>query len=257
MGILNITPDSFSDGGQFLDPDLALNHAQHLHAQKADWIDVGAESTRPGSIAIDALEEIRRLDPVIAQLKAQSNLRISLDSCNAQSFGHYFGGNLSVWNDVCALTQAGSMAYAAQTRPSVVLMHRKPHLMQGSADNYKNVLLDVYDFLAERVASCDKNGITDSAIDPGIGFGKTSANNLILIKYINLFHSVGRPILLGVSRKKVVCQLSSEEIDPLSRLPGCVAIEAYAWSKGIRFFRVHDVRASRQALTCYQMLETA
>ena len=255
MGILNVTPDSFSDGGQFLRPDAAVMQARRM-ASGADIIDIGGESTRPGAVDVATDEEIARTAPVIAALRDGGlDLPISIDTRKAAVAQAGFAAGATWLNDVTALRYDPAMAgVAAQRACPVVLMHSiaTPATMQDEPV-YEDVLLDVYDALAERVAQAEAAGIARArlAIDPGIGFGKTLAHNLALLRRISLFHDLGLPVLLGASRKRFIGTIADES-DAARRLPGSIAVALGGVAQGVQMIRVHDVAETRQALSLWQ-----
>ena len=255
MGILNVTPDSFSDGGQFLRPDAAVMQARRM-ASGADIIDIGGESTRPGAVDVATDEEIARTAPVIAALRDGGlDLPISIDTRKAAVAQAGFAAGATWLNDVTALRYDPAMAgVAAQRACPVVLMHSiaTPATMQDEPV-YDDVLLDVYDALAERVAQAEAAGIARDriAIDPGIGFGKTLAHNLALLRRISLFHDLGLPVLLGASRKRFIGTIADES-DAARRLPGSIAVALGGVTQGVQMIRVHDVAETRQALSLWQ-----
>lgn len=251
MGILNVTPDSFSDGGRFDRPDLALGHAQRMQNAGADIIDVGGESTRPGAAAVDLATEIERTAPVIAALRAHSAIPISIDTRKADVAAQALAAGANLVNDVAALTYDPDLArVTARAGAPVCLMHAQgdPATMQKNPA-YDDVLLDVYDFLSERVAAAVAAGISRNQIivDPGIGFGKTVAHNLTLLRGIGLFHSLGCPILLGASRKRFISTIGGGDTAD-DRVSGSVAVALHAARQGVQILRVHDIFATRQAL---------
>lgn len=254
MGILNITPDSFSDGGQFLAPDAAL-HAARRMAGGADIIDIGGESTRPGAAEVPLGEEIARTAPVIAALRAGGlDVPISIDTRKAAVARAAFDAGADILNDVTALQFDPDMAQtAAAARRPVVLMHsiKTPATMQDDPQ-YDNVLLDVYDALAARVAAAQAAGIAreNIAIDPGIGFGKTLAHNLALLARLSLFHNLGLPVLLGASRKRFIGTIARQD-DAARRMPGSIAVALAGAAQGVQMIRVHDVDETRQALSLW------
>lgn len=255
MGILNITPDSFSDGGLFLAPDAALMQARRM-AAGADIIDIGGESTRPGAVEVALDDEIQRTAPVIAALRAGGlDGPISIDTRKAGVAKAAFAAGASILNDVTALQFDPAMAEAAAAsgRP-VILMHsiKTPATMQDDP-HYDNVLLDVYDALSARVAEAVASGIARDliAIDPGIGFGKTLAHNLTLLSRLSLFHNLGLPVLLGASRKRFIGTIARQS-DAARRMPGSLAVALAGAAHGVQMIRVHDVDETRQALTLWQ-----
>ena len=256
MGILNITPDSFSDGGLFLKPEAALMQARKM-ATGAEIIDIGGESTRPGAVEVDTVEEIARTAPVIAALRAGGLLPpISIDSRKAAVVQAALAAGAGIVNDVTALQFDPAMAaLVAQAGCPVVLMH-SPNAMHDEP-LYDDVLLDVYDALAARVAAAEAAGIArkNIAVDPGIGFGKTLAHNLGLLARLSLFHGLGLPVLLGASRKRFIGAIAAED-DAARRLPGSLAVALQGVAQGMQMLRVHDVAETRQALSLWQAATT-
>jgi dihydropteroate synthase len=255
MGILNVTPDSFSDGGLFLKPEAALMQARMM-AAGADILDIGGESTRPGATEVAQTEEIARTAPVIAALRAAGlEIPVSIDTRKAAVAKAAFAAGASILNDVTALRfDARMAAVAAELRAPVILMHSiaTPATMQDDPE-YDDVLLDVYDALAERLAVAEASGIARDrlAVDPGIGFGKTLQHNLALLSRLSLFHNLGVPVLLGASRKRFIGTLSAET-DAQKRLPGSLAVALAGVAQGMQMIRVHDVAETRQALSLWQ-----
>jgi dihydropteroate synthase len=254
MGIVNATPDSFSDGGAYIDPGRAVAHAKAMIDAGARIVDVGGESTRPGAQAIPVDEEIRRAVPVIAGLRAYaeaSGALISVDTRNAATMAAALDAGAGLLNDVSALTHdPESMRVAARSGASVILMHMQgaPETMQREP-RYDDVALDVYDYLESRIAACRDAGIAPERIvvDPGIGFGKTVAHNLALLSHLSLFHGLGVKLLVGASRKGFIGKLSADE-PPMERLPGSLAAALAAVGQGAQIVRVHDVAETIQAL---------
>jgi len=260
MGILNVTPDSFSDGGQFNAPDAALARAQQMRRDGAEIIDIGGESTRPGAKQLSPHEEIARTELVIAALQAAApDGVISIDSRNALTTRAAVAAGARLINDVSALTHDPDMAgLAAQSGLPVCLMHAlgDPATMQDDP-RYDDVLLDVYDFLATRVAVAEAAGIARDRIilDPGIGFGKTVQHNLALIRGMSLFHGLGCVLMLGASRKRFIGSLASGTggmVEASARMPGSVAVGLAAVAQGVQWLRVHDVAPTWQALRLWQ-----
>ncbi len=255
MGILNVTPDSFSDGGQFMAPDAAIGQAISMAAHGADIIDIGGESTRPGAEVVPPQLEIDRTRPIIAAIHAESRVPISIDTRKAAVAYAAQKAGATLINDVSALTYDDKLAaLAAETGLPVCLMHAQgdPKTMQKSP-RYDNVLLDVYDYLGARIGVAERAGIRRDAIviDPGIGFGKTLEHNLILLRNLSLFHTLGCPILLGASRKRFIGSLGGAT-DPADRTPGSIAVMLAAVAQGVQLHRVHDIAETRQALTLWQ-----
>ena len=256
MGILNVTPDSFSDGGQFLAPEAALRQGREMAGAGAEIIDVGGESTRPGAALVPEAEEIARTAPVIAALRAGGiETAISIDTRKAGVAEAALAAGASFVNDVSAFTFDGALKpLVAGAGAPICLMHAQgtPQTMQADP-RYEDVLLDVYDFLAEKVAEAEAAGIprTSIMVDPGIGFGKTLEHNLALIRGLSLFHGLGCPILLGVSRKKFIGTIGGEH-DAARRAPGSVAVALAGVAQGAQVLRVHDVWETRQALSLWR-----
>lgn len=256
MGILNVTPDSFSDGGHNLGLEAGVAAAQRMIQDGADILDIGGESTRPGAAFVPEDEEIARTAPVIKVLRATSDVPISIDTRKAAVAMEALEAGAQVVNDVSGFTYDAALApLAAQAGAPVCVMHSQgePETMQDDP-KYDHVLLDVYDFLAERVDRLEATGILRDQIvvDPGIGFGKTQAHNLALIKGLSLFHGLGCPILLGVSRKKFIGTIGKEP-QANKRAPGSIAVALAGVAKGVQMLRVHDVAETAQALRLWQV----
>jgi dihydropteroate synthase len=254
MGIVNVTPDSFSDGGRFFDTGVAVAHALALEAEGADILDIGGESTRPGSDPLDPEDECRRVLPVISALARQSKARLSIDTRNALVMRRALDAGAHIVNDVSALQHdAESLRVVAEAGVPVILMHMQgtPKTMQLNP-TYDDVALDVTDFLADRVAACTAAGIPRErvVVDPGIGFGKTLQHNLALMQALASLHALGTPVLLGASRKGFIVKLMAEIglPPPSDRTPGSVAAALLGAQQGAQILRVHDVAATRQAL---------
>lgn len=255
MGILNITPDSFSDGGLFLRPEAALMQARRM-ADGADILDIGGESTRPGAAEVSVDEEVQRTAPVISALRAGGlALPISIDTRKAAVAEAAFGAGATILNDVTALRFDPAMAgAAARAGVPVVLMHsiETPATMQDDP-RYDDVLLDVYDALAARLAVAKAAEVSQDrlAIDPGIGFGKTLEHNLALLARLSIFHNLGVPVLLGASRKRFIGTIGAEA-EAARRMPGSLAVALAGVAQGMQMIRVHDVAETRQALRLWQ-----
>ncbi len=255
MGILNVTPDSFSDGGQHNAPDAAEARAQEMLTQGADIIDIGGESTRPGAAEVSIQEETERTAPVIEALRRQSQTPISIDTRKAPvaRAAHAAGANLV--NDVAGFTFDPELApFCAEAGLPVCVMHAQgtPDIMQKNP-RYDHVALDVYDYLETRVAALTALGIARDQIivDPGIGFGKTLEHNLTLLQNLSLFHGLGCPVLLGASRKRFVGTIGGTE-EAGARMPGSLAVTLAGVAQGIQLHRVHDVAESAEALKLWQ-----
>lgn len=249
MGILNVTPDSFSDGGRFAVRDAAVRHAAEMVAAGATLIDVGGESTRPGARPVSSVEELERVAPVVEAIAAELDVIISLDTSTPAVMreGARLGAGLV--NDVRALRRDGALQAAADTGLPVCLMHMlgEPGNMQQNPQ-YQNVVGEVRDFLMQRMAACAEVGIPAErlVLDPGFGFAKTLAHNLTLFKHLEELHELGRPLLVGVSRKSMIGQALGREVH--ERLPGGLALAALAVAKGACILRVHDVAETLDAV---------
>jgi len=254
MGIVNVTPDSFSDGGLYDTTEGAIVHAAELASVGADIVDVGGESTRPGSDAVDESEELSRVLPVLEGL-AGLHAAISIDTRKASVARAAAKAGAKIFNDVSALTHdRGSLAAAAETGLSVILMHAKgePKTMQDDP-RYDDVVLEVFDYHKGRIAAAEAAGIPRSRIaaDPGIGFGKTMNHTLALLANLSLLHGLGVPLLVGASRKRFISGVSGGET-PQSREPGSFAVALVAAAQGAQILRVHDVAGTRQALSVWR-----
>lgn len=255
MGILNVTPDSFSDGGKHVGFDAAINHAKAMVAQGATLLDIGGESTRPGADFVAEAQEIARTIPVIEALKENLEVPISIDTRKADVARAALRAGVGLFNDVTALEyDPKSLELVAKKQPYVCLMHsvKNPKTMQNDP-KYENVLLDVYDYLAARIAACEQAGLDRSriVIDPGIGFGKTQDHNLQLIRGLSLFHGLGCPILLGVSRKRFIGDIGGAQ-EAADRTAGSFSIGLEGLKQGVQILRVHDVAQTVQALRLWQ-----
>ncbi|NBE08106.1 dihydropteroate synthase [Paragemmobacter ruber] len=255
MGILNVTPDSFSDGGRFLAPEAAVAQARAM-AEAADVLDIGGESTRPGAAEVAVDEEVARTAPVIAALRSGGlACPISIDTRKAAVARAALAAGAGIVNDVAAMGFDPEMAsVVAETGAPVILMHSigTPATMQDDP-RYEDVLLDVYDFLKARIAMAEAAGIARDRImvDPGIGFGKTAAHNLALIRGLSLFHDLGVPVLLGASRKRFIGAIGGADVAE-RRMPGSVAVALSGVAQGVQVLRVHDVVETRQALRLWR-----
>ena len=254
MGIVNVTPDSFSDGGLYDTTEGAIVHAAELAKDGADIVDVGGESTRPGSDAVEEGEELSRVIPVLEGL-AGLHAAVSIDTRKASVARAAAKAGVKIFNDVSALTyDHESLAAAAETGLSVILMHAKgePKTMQDDP-RYDDVALEVYDYLALRIEAAEAAGIDRSRIaaDPGIGFGKTLAHTLTLLANLSLLHGLGVPLLVGASRKRFISGVAGGET-PQSREAGSFAVALVAAAQGAQILRVHDVAGTRQALSVWR-----
>lgn len=256
MGILNVTPDSFSDGGAHFGLDAAVSHGREMLAAGAEILDIGGESTRPGATEVPVAEEIARVAPAIAALHAAGEgAPISVDTRKAAVAEAALAAGAGYVNDVSAMVFDPAMAaLVARTGAEICLMHAQgiPETMQADP-RYDDVLLDVYDGLSERLAAAEAAGIDRARItlDPGIGFGKRLEHNLALIRGLSLFHGLGCAVLLGVSRKRFIGTIGGAE-KATDRAPGSVAMALAGLAQGIQIFRVHDIVETRQAMRLWQ-----
>jgi dihydropteroate synthase len=248
MGIVNVTPDSFSDGGTYLEADAAIAHGRDLLAAGADLVDVGGESTRPGAAAVGAAEEIARVTPVIEAL-ASYGATVSVDTSKAAVAEAALSAGAGIVNDVTALADPGMAAICAARGPGLVLMHMKgtPRTMQDNPV-YEDVVVEVREFLAERLRFAVDAGIDEETIwlDPGIGFGKTVEHNLELIARLGELADLGRPIVIGASRKNFIGAITGREVG--DRLGGSIATNVLGLANGAEVLRVHDVAETIQAV---------
>ena len=249
MGIVNVTPDSFSDGGQFAATNLAAEHALKLVKEGAAILDIGGESTRPNATPVGLQEELDRVIPVIEALVSQVNIPISIDTYKPQVMQAAINAGASIVNDVRALQEEGALQVVSKSNAGVCLMHMQgtPQTMQDNPQ-YDHVVNDVSDFLAARLQACMDAGIAKNRIllDPGFGFGKTRAHNIALIRQLEIFIALGQPLLVGLSRKSVLGQMTGNDVD--ARLYASIAASVIAAQKGAKILRVHDVKATVEAL---------
>lgn len=249
MGVLNVTPDSFSDGGRFFDHADALAQANRMIEEGADIIDIGGESTRPGAEPVPVEEELRRVIPVIEALAGRINRAISVDTSKPEVMRAAVAAGAGMINDVNALRAPGALDAAAASGLPVCLMHMKgePRTMQLSP-RYDNVVREVRDFLVERAHAAEAAGVKKENIfiDPGFGFGKTLEHNLALLRRLEEFVATGYPVLVGMSRKSMIGALLDTPVD--DRVFGSVTLAAIAAMKGAAVIRVHDVKPTRDAL---------
>jgi dihydropteroate synthase len=249
MGVVNVTPDSFSDGGLYLDPEDAIRQARRMAAEGAGIIDVGGESTRPGAEPVDTGEELERVIPVVEALVAEIDLPISVDTSKPDVMRAAIAAGASMINDVLALQEPGALDTVAGSSVAVCLMHMqgKPRTMQA-APRYDDVVRDVHHFLVERVRACEIDGMDRSrlVVDPGFGFGKTLEHNLALLAALAEFSRDGLPVLAGLSRKSMIGQLTGRPAG--ERLAGSVALAALAVEHGAAIVRAHDVAQTVDAV---------
>jgi len=249
MGILNVTPDSFSDGGQFNQLDSALKHALQMQKDGAGIIDIGGESTRPGATPVSLDEELERVIPVIEKIRQNSDVAISIDTSKPQVMQAAIDAGASMVNDVNALHAEGAVEVCVKHQIPVCLMHKQgdPQTMQNNPQ-YQDVVAEISQYLIGRAKVCIKAGINKNniIIDPGFGFGKKLENNLLLLKEMRQFCALDYPVLVGISRKSMFGMLLGREAD--ERLVASTTAVAIAYQKGARFFRVHDVAETCDAL---------
>lgn len=249
MGVLNVTPDSFSDGGRFSDRKSAVEHARRMIAEGAAIIDIGGESTRPGASPADPGEELERVIPVIEAVRRESPIFISVDTSKPDVMRAAVAAGADIINDVRALAEPGALQAAAASNAGLCLMHMlgEPRTMQA-APQYDNVVDEVSGFLAARMRACRDAGVDAArlAIDPGFGFGKTAAHNLALLKNLAALAVLGAPVVVGLSRKSMLAKITGRTVE--SRIPGSVALAAIAVLNGARIVRAHDVAATSDAV---------
>jgi dihydropteroate synthase len=249
MGILNITPDSFSDGGRFVRPTAALRHAEKMAADGAAIIDIGGESTRPGAESVGENEEIDRVVPVIESLRAAVGIPISVDTSKPAVMRAAVAAGAAMVNDVRALREPGALRAASALGTPVCLMHMQgePRTMQDNP-RYDDVVAEVTQFLQERVAECLDAGIDEEriVIDPGLGFGKSAGDNIVLLANLRQLSSLGLPVLIGISRKSTLGVITGRDVN--ARLPASVAAAVMAVERGASIIRAHEVAETVDAL---------
>ncbi|HAI47193.1 Dihydropteroate synthase [compost metagenome] len=257
MGIVNVTPDSFSDGGAHDTLEAAVAHGLQLVAEGADLLDIGGESTRPGSAPVPLEEELRRVIPVIERLAAQTDVPISIDTFKPEVMRAAVAAGAGMLNDIHALRQPGALAAAAELGVPVVLMHMQgePGSMQDTP-HYEDVVADVHRFLAERLFAAELAGIAKKhlVIDLGFGFGKTTGHNMTLLARSERFLELGVPMLAGLSRKRSIGELTGRS-EPRQRVAGSVAAHLIAAQRGAKILRVHDVAATVDALKVWAAVD--
>jgi len=253
MGIVNVTPDSFSDGGRYLDPGLALARCHELLAEGADVLDLGGESTRPGSAEVSAAEQWRRLEPVLTEVAhARPDAVLSIDTRSAEVAERALGAGARIVNDVSALADPAMAGVAGRASAGLVLMHMRgtPETMQRDTA-YGDVTAEVAAYLRERIAVAVAAGVAREciALDPGIGFAKSAQGSLELLARIPELAAIGSPVLVGASRKSFLARLTGDEGPPQDRVPASLAAAAVAVWQGARILRVHDVAATVRVVT--------
>jgi dihydropteroate synthase len=260
MGVLNITPDSFSDGGRYSTTDTAIARAEEIAQQGADLIDVGGESTRPGSEGVEPDEQIRRVVPVLNAVSARlPNVTLSIDTTSSRVAEAALDAGAQIINDISAAREDEAMLpLAARHQVPIILMHMQgnPRTMQDSP-TYSDVVSEVLEFLRSRIQAAREAGISeeDILLDPGIGFGKAQPHNLTLIREIKQFTTIGRPLVVGVSRKGFVGKITGEP-EPAHRLFGTAACVAWCVANGSAILRVHDVRPMMQVVRMIRAIQT-
>ena len=256
MGIVNVTPDSFSDGGQFLETSRAVDHALGLVAEGAKWLDIGGESTRPGATPVGAMEELRRVIPVIESISGQTDTPISIDTYKAEVAREAIGAGASIINDVTGFRDPAMVELASETEAACIVMHMRgtPADMMEQTD-YKDVVADLLDYFRDRLKALALAGINPerTMIDPGIGFAKKRIDNLRLLHGLSELAVLGRPVLLGASRKRIIGEITGR--GEAGRIHGTIASSVLAYLKGVHILRVHDVGAVADALLVAQAIE--
>ena len=258
MGILNLTPDSFSGDGLSTDRQKATEHAFSMEEEGADIIDIGAVSTRPGSPSVSEDEELRRLMPVLEEVCVKTRIPVSVDTCKAKVAAEALKAGASIINDITAGGDRRILNLAAESKSGLVLMHMQgtPATMQINP-SYRDVIAEISQFLEEKIAEAKKCGVSEEqiVIDPGIGFGKTLEHNLTILKKLGDFSKLSRPILVGVSRKAFIGRITRLEVN--ERLEGAIAAVVAAYLSGGGIFRVHDVKEVKRALAVAEAIKNA
>jgi len=249
MGILNVTPDSFSDGGQFTHFDSALKQVEKMIDNNVDIIDIGGESTRPGAVDVSVQDEISRVIPLLKAIKSRFDINVSIDTSKAEVMGEAITYGADMINDVRALQNKGCLEVVAQSDIAVCLMHMQgmPRTMQENPE-YNDIIDDILDFFRQRIDCCERSGINKErlVLDPGFGFGKTVAHNYEVLAKFAQFKTLGLPVLAGVSRKSMIGNLLNRDVS--ERLAGSLAAAIVAVQQGANIIRVHDVQESVDAL---------
>lgn len=259
MGVLNVTPDSFSDGGKFNKLDKALQHAKRMIQDGAHIIDVGGESTRPGARLILVKEECQRVIKIIQKIKKNTSTVISIDTRKSEVMKQAVKAGAMIINDVSALDfDPHAEQIVINSKKPIILNHSQgtPETMQKNP-TYQNVLIEIYDYFENKIKKLEKKGIARKHIivDPGIGFGKNVQHNLTLMRHVSFFHSLGCPLMLGPSRKSFIGKIMGKK-DSISRIGGTISAVIIGANQGVQFFRVHDIKEINEALTINQALHT-
>lgn len=256
MGVINITPDSFSDGGLYASTERALAHADRMIEEGVDWLDVGGESTRPGSANVSKEEELRRIIPVVEAL-ASRKVPVSVDTSKPEVMGAAIAAGAAMINDICALQAPGALEAVSDGGVAVCLMHMQgnPRIMQNNPQ-YRDVVMEVKDFLRVRLEAAQAAGLTKDrlVIDPGFGFGKNQDHNIQLLRHLDRFLDLGVPIMVGLSRKSMLGKITGNTVG--ERIHASVAAALIAVAKGASIVRVHDVKATRDALAVYNAVNS-
>ena len=259
MGILNVTPDSFSDGGRYVRPEDAMHQFEQMVSEGADIIDLGGESTRPGAVPISCAEELDRVIPIIERIRDQSDITISIDTSKPEVMHAAVEAGATFINDIYALQAPNALETIRQLNVPVCLMHmqRTPSLMQQAPCYKKGIVLEVDEFFHERINACISAGIQKQhlILDPGFGFGKENRHNLILTQQLSVFKSHGLPLLLGASRKATVGFILNKETT--NRMHGSIGLAVYAALQGVNIIRTHDVAATKDAIRMVSAVVTA
>lgn len=254
MGILNITPDSFYDGGQYTNPDAAFDHAQAMIAAGADILDIGGESSRPGATPVSLEQELDRVMPIIERIRSSDPIAISVDTYKPEVMQTSIKAGVACINDIHALQMPGAIEAVRDSDVPICLMHMQgePQMMQNAPFYVKDVVTDVNEFFRQRIEACEQAGIARSRLilDPGFGFGKTVQHNLQMVQKISQFQSHRLPILLGVSRKSTLGKILDQP--PEGRMAGGLALAVYAMLVGVSVIRTHDVLETKQAFKVLQ-----
>ncbi|MDA0799855.1 MAG: dihydropteroate synthase [Chloroflexi bacterium] len=256
MGVLNVTPDSFSDGGLHLDAAVAIDHAKRMIEDGADIIDVGGESTRPGAAPVSTDEEIRRVVPVIEAIAGAMGVPVSIDTRNADVARRSIEAGAVMINDVTGLRHEAMLDVVHDTGASVTIMHMKgtPQTM-ATSNQYDDMLAEIAAYLVAQAGKAVAAGAQTVIIDPGIGFAKNTKQNLELLNHLNVFTNLGYPLLVGPSRKRFIGELTDAAAD--DRIPGTIAVVVKCVQAGADIVRVHDVAACKQAITITEAIERA
>ena len=250
MGVLNVTPDSFSDAGRYLDMGVACQRAQDMIEQGADIIDIGGESSRPGAVAVSCEDELARVIPVIERIRSTSDICISIDTCKAEVMVAAVAAGASLINDINALQSEGALSAAVCMTAPVCLMHMQgsPVTMQNHPHYSQDIVSEINQFFYQRIEACERAGIQRERLilDPGFGFGKSIQHNLLLLKRLDEFQQHSLPVLLGVSRKSTLGAILKKSV--ANRMPGGLATAVFALLRGVTIIRTHDVDETKQAL---------